>query len=71
MLEIDMHLITDMLIREAVNVILTHKYGREMSISLPENKADKKARYRMLVKQGSLSLEQARQAYRDYLERLK
>lgn len=42
-----------------------------MSISLPNNKAEKKARYRMLVKQGSLSLQQAKQAYHDYLARLK
>ena len=40
-------------------------------IALPLNNRDKKARYRMLVKQGSLSIQQARQAYRDYLGRLK
>ena len=66
-----MHLITDMLIRDAVNVILTHKYGREMSIGLPNNKAEKLARYNMLAKQGSLSYKQAKQAYRDYLRRRK
>jgi hypothetical protein len=42
-----------------------------MSISLPNNRAEKKTRYRMLVRQGSLTVAQARQAYRDYLSRLK
>ncbi len=41
-----------------------------MSISLPNSKAEKLARYNMLVKQGSLTIEQAKQAYRDYLARL-
>lgn len=42
-----------------------------MSIALPNNKAEKKARYRLLMQQGSLTVAQARQAYRDYLKRLK
>jgi len=42
-----------------------------MSIGLPNNKTEKKARYEMLVKQGSMTIQQAKQAYRDYLERLK
>jgi len=42
-----------------------------MSIKLPNNKAEKLARYNMLVKQGSVTIEQAKQAYRDYLAKLK
>jgi len=41
-----------------------------MSISLPTNKAEKWARYEMLVKQGSISKEQAYTYYLDYLSRL-
>ena len=40
-------------------------------ISLPLNNRDKKARYRMLVKQDSLSIQQAKQEYRRYLKWLK
>jgi len=40
-----------------------------MSISLPNNKTEKLARYNMLVKQGSITIEQAKQAYRDYLKK--
>ena len=42
-----------------------------MSIGLPNNKAEKKARYKMLVKQGSLSIQQAKQEYKRYLAWLK
>ena len=37
-----------------------------MSISLPNNKEEKKARLSKLVKQGSLTQQQANQAYEDY-----
>lgn len=42
-----------------------------MSISLPNNKHEKLARYNMLVRQGSITIQQAKQLYRDYLNRLK
>lgn len=42
-----------------------------MSISLPNNKAEKLARYKMLVKQGSMTIKQARREYRRYLSWLK
>lgn len=37
-----------------------------MSTKLPNNKQDKRARYDMLVKQGSMSCEQADRAYKQY-----
>jgi len=37
-----------------------------MSISLPNNKEEKRARYDMLVKQGSMSRKQADKAYQQY-----
>jgi len=37
-----------------------------MSISLPNNKQDKRARYNMLVKQGSMSRKDADRAYKQY-----
>ena len=40
-----------------------------MSIRLPSNKYEKCARYNMLVKQGSMSIEQAKESYRDFLLR--
>jgi len=42
-----------------------------MSISLPNNKAEKKARYKLLVKQNNMTIQQARQEYRRYLSWLK
>ena len=42
-----------------------------MSISLPTSKAEKKARYRMLIRQGSLTIQQANKEYRRYLTWLK
>ena len=42
-----------------------------MSISLPNNKQEKKARYEMLVKQGVISNAQAVMMYRPYLHHLK
>jgi len=42
-----------------------------MSISLPNNKAEKKARYKLLVKQHNMTIQQARQEYRRYLSWLK
>lgn len=44
--------------------------GLIMSISLPTNKAEKWARYEMLIKQGSISHAQACEFYLDYLSRL-
>lgn len=41
-----------------------------MSIGLPNNKSEKWSRYEMLVKQGSISKEQAYTYYLDYLSRL-
>lgn len=69
-----MHPITDTLIRQATDVIFDNWYGageNKMSISLPNNKTEKKARYRMLIKQGSLTIQQAKQEYRRYLSWLK
>lgn len=37
-----------------------------MSISLPTNKEDKRARLNMLVEQGSISVIQANKLYTDY-----
>lgn len=42
-----------------------------MSISLPENKQEKRARYKMLVAQGSITQQQANQMWRDYLRLFK
>jgi len=40
-----------------------------MSILLPNNRYEKLARYNMLVKQGSITIKQAKQLYCDYLRR--
>lgn len=42
-----------------------------MSISLPTDKTEKWARYLMLVKQGSLTIQQARHEYKRYMRWLK
>lgn len=64
-----MYPLTEKLIEQAVSAILYKRYGRgnKMSISMPTNKTEKKTRYRMLVKQGSLTIKQARKEYRRYL----
>lgn len=38
-----------------------------MSIKLPDNRTEKKARYKMLVEQGSMTLKKAQDAYAAYL----
>lgn len=38
-----------------------------MSVSLPTNRLQKKIRYWLLVKQGSLTMQQARKEYKRYL----
>ena len=76
--------ITEQCIECAVDSMLTRRYkrttarpcrygerGDTMSVSLPNNKLQKKIRYWQLVSQSSLTLAQAKQAYRDYLKRLK
>ena len=42
-----------------------------MSVSLPTNKEEKRARYEMLVKQGVISNAQAVMMYRQYLHNSK
>ena len=42
-----------------------------MSVSLPNNKQEKRARYKMLVKQGSITQQEANQMYREYLRLFK
>ena len=48
-----------------------NKRGSKMSISLPTNKAEKWARYKMLIKQGSMSWQEAVRAYKYYLTRMR
>lgn len=64
-----MHLITDILIRQATDAIFNNWYGRggnRMSIALPTSKEEKRKRLIMLVRQGSITIRQSQEIYADY-----